>query len=108
MQRDILKTRREDIKKDDQLFRDRAEELEDARRQIEAIDKEWARRRWRDEINMNLKPLATGMEWGVLYRLGHTDWAKWEMLEPNTQWQQMLEANLIFEKTLRIYRRWER
>ena len=52
----------------------------------------------RDEINMNLKPLVAGMEWSVLYQLGHTDWLKWEMLESNTQWQQMLEAKLIFEK----------
>ena len=98
LQRDILKTRREDIKKDDQLFRDRAGELEDVRRQIEVIDKEWTRRRWKDEINMNLKPLVAGMEWSALNRLGPTDWAKWEMLATNTQRQQMIDVNLIFGK----------
>ena len=43
LQRDILKTRREDIKRDDQLFRDRPGELEDVRRQISIIDRKWAR-----------------------------------------------------------------
>ena len=63
---------------------------------MEVIDKEWARKRYRDEIDMNLKPLVTGVEWSALYRLGHTDWLKWEKLESNTQWQQMIEAKLIF------------
>ena len=108
LQRDILKTRRGDVKKDDNLFRNRAGELEDVRRQMEVIDNEWARKRYRDEIDMNLKPLVTGVEWSALYRLGHTDWLEWEKLESNTQWQQMIEAKLIFGKTLRICRRGER
>ena len=73
---------------------------------MEVIDKEWARKRYRDEVDMNLKPLVTGMGRSALYRLGHTDWLKWGKLEPNTQWQQMLEAKLIFEKPSVFVEEW--
>ena len=98
LQRDILKTRREDIKRDDQLFRDRSEELEDVRRQISMIDRQWTRLRWKEDVDRSLKPLVTGREWIELQRLGHNDWVQWEDMNSEDQRHQMIEANLVFQK----------
>ena len=93
----FLKSRREGFKQDDQLLRSRADELADVRRQIEVIDNEWARTRWRDEIDVNTSPMVTGVEWSALLVRGNTDWGKWGVLESNAQWSEMAKANLLFE-----------
>ena len=93
-----MKTRREDIKRDDQLFRDRSEELEDVRRQISMIDRQWDRLRWKEDIDRSLKPLVTGREWIELQRFGHNDWVQWEEMNSADQRQQMIEASLVFPK----------
>ena len=108
LQRDILKTRREDIKRDDQLFRERSEELEDVRRQISMIDRHWTRVRWTEDIVKRMSPLVTGLEWIDLQKiLDRNDWFKWEELNPEDQWGEMIKANLVFSKAGRLCRRWE-
>ena len=103
VQRDVLKSRRGIIKKDDQLFRSRADELADVRRQLDVIDTRWARTRWRDEIDINTRPMVTGVEWSALVaRDKNLDWGQWGALDPNEQWGEMAKADLIFEKPLGI------
>ena len=72
-----MKSRREIIKMDDQLFRSRAEELADVRRQLGVIECRCTRTRWRDEIDINTRPIVTGVEWSALVSKGkNLDWGQ--------------------------------
>ena len=81
------------------MFRERSEELEDVRRQISMIDRQWTRVRWTGDIDKRMNPLVTGLEWIELQKiLGHNDWIEWGKMNSEDQWGHMVKAKLVFPK----------
>ena len=100
MQRDVLKARREIIKHDAQLFQDRFGELREVRGQIEIIYMKWTRTRYREEIDLDSRPMITSEEWRTLQTQANStlDWGYWNEVPSHEQWNVLANAGLIFQK----------
>ena len=100
LQRDVLKERREVIRWDPQLMRDCKGELLEIRKQIQIIDVKWMGTRYREEVDVNSRPLISIDEWGVLTINGQIteNWEQWNGKDPKDQWQVLDKAGMITQR----------
>ena len=100
VQRDVLKARREIVKNGAQLFQERFEELGEVRKQMDIIDIERMRARYREKIDLYSRPAVTSEERGTLQtKVDSTlDWEVWNGMPPHQQWGAMANTSLISPK----------
>ena len=75
----------------------RSEELMEIRKKIQLIDNKWMSTRFKEEVDLESRPLITIDEWRKLTAHGHIDedWEQRNEKDPNGQWQVLENAGMI-------------